>query len=153
MQDTECNYGIHDKALLAVIQAFKTWKRYTRGSQRPVQVFIDHKNLVPFMSTKELTQRQGRYQEFLSQYNFGIIYRPGREGRNWTPSPEDQEINPQRERRRLENGWGFNYQKKNTRTYKKVKNSRSRKWGWRNFRTRTKKTYDKHRTKTMKYKQ
>ena len=33
------------------------------------------------MSTKELSERQGRWQEFLSQYNFRIIYRPRKEGR------------------------------------------------------------------------
>ena len=81
MQDAECNYDIHDKELLAVIQAFKEWKRYTRGSPRLIQVLTDHKNLVTFMSTKELSERQGRWQEFLSQYNFRIIYRPGKEGR------------------------------------------------------------------------
>ena len=31
MQDAECNYDIHDKELLAVVQALKEWKRYTRG--------------------------------------------------------------------------------------------------------------------------
>ena len=81
MQDAECNYNIHGKELLAMIQAFKEWKRYTRRSPKPVQVFTDHKNLVTFMSTKELSERQGRWQEFLSQYNFRIIYRPGKEGR------------------------------------------------------------------------
>ena len=79
MQDAECNYDIHDKALFAIIQAFKEWKRDIRGSPRPVQVFTDHKNLVTFMSTKELSERQGRCQEFLSQYNFRIRYRPGKE--------------------------------------------------------------------------
>ena len=81
MQDAECNYDIYDKELLAIVQALKEWKRYTRGSPRPVQVFTDHKNLVTFMSTKELSNRQGRGQEFLSQYNFRIIYRPGKEGK------------------------------------------------------------------------
>ena len=66
MQDAECNYDIHDKELLAVVQALKEWKRYTRGSPRPIQVFTDHKNLVTFMLTKELSERQGRWQEFLS---------------------------------------------------------------------------------------
>ena len=79
LQDTECNYDIHNKELLAIVQALKAWKRYTRGSPRPVQVFTDHKNLVTFMSTKELSDRQGRWQELLSQYNFRIIYRPGKE--------------------------------------------------------------------------
>ena len=66
IQDAECNYDIHDKKLLAIVQALKKWKIYTRGSLRPVQVFTDDKNLVTFMSTKELSDRQGRWQEFLS---------------------------------------------------------------------------------------
>ena len=81
MQDAECNYDIHDQELLAVVQAHKEWKRYTRGSTRPIQVFTDYKNLVTFMTTKELSERQGRWREFLSQYNFRIIYRPGKERR------------------------------------------------------------------------
>ena len=92
MQDAEYNYDIHDKELLAIVQALQQWKRYTRGSPRPVQVFTDHKNLVTFMSTKELSDRQGRWQEFLSQYNFRIIYRPGKERRKpdaFTRRPED----------------------------------------------------------------
>ena len=68
MQDAKCNYDIHDKELLAIIQALKEWKRYTRGNPRPVKVFTDHKKLVTFMSTKELSDRQGRWQEFLSHY-------------------------------------------------------------------------------------
>ena len=80
MQDAECNYDIHDKELLAIIQALKEWKRYTRGSPTPIRVLTDHKNLVTFMTTKELSERQARWQRFLSQYNFKIEYRPGREG-------------------------------------------------------------------------
>ena len=75
------HYDIHDKELLAIVQVFKEWKRDTRGSPRPIQVFTDHKNLVTFMTTKELSHRQGRWREFLSQYNFRIIYRPGKEGK------------------------------------------------------------------------
>ena len=56
MTDAECNYDIHDKELLTVIQAFKEWKRYTRGSLKTIQVYTDHKNLVTFMSTKELSE-------------------------------------------------------------------------------------------------
>ena len=44
-------------------------------------LFRSHKSLVTFMTTKDLSERQGRWQEFLSQYNFRIIYRPGKEGR------------------------------------------------------------------------
>ena len=58
MQDAECNYDIHAKKLLAIIQAFKEWKRYTSGSPTPIQVLTDHKNLVTLMTTKELSEGQ-----------------------------------------------------------------------------------------------
>jgi len=80
MSDAECNYDIHDKELLAMVQAFHEWKRYTRGNPKPRRVLTDHKNLVTFMTTKELNERQARWMLELSQYNFKIEYRPGKEG-------------------------------------------------------------------------
>ena len=53
MSNAQCNYNIHDKELLATLQAFHEWKRYTRGSWKPARVLTDHKNLVPFMTMKE----------------------------------------------------------------------------------------------------
>ena len=75
----ECNYDIHDKELLAIIQAFTKWKRYTGGSPEPFRVLVDLKNLVTFRSTKAQSEREARWQRFLSQYNFKIEYRPGKE--------------------------------------------------------------------------
>jgi len=69
---------MHDHELLAIVQAFHEWKRYTRGSLKPVQVLTDHKNLVTFMTTKEPSERQARWMQELSQYNFKIEYRPGK---------------------------------------------------------------------------
>jgi len=80
MSNAECNYDIHDKELLAIVQAFDEWKQYTRGSPKPIQVLTDHKNLVTLMMTKELSKRQARWMQELSQYNFKIDYRPGNEG-------------------------------------------------------------------------
>jgi len=80
MSDAEFNYDIHDKELVAIVQAFHEWKRYTRGNPKPIRVLTDHKNLVTFMTTKELNERQVRLMQELSQYNFKIEYRPGKEG-------------------------------------------------------------------------
>jgi len=80
MSDAECNYDIHDKELLAIVQAFHEWKRYTRGNLKPIPVLTDDKNLVTFMTTKELNERQAQWMQELSQYNFKIEYRPGKEG-------------------------------------------------------------------------
>ena len=79
MQPAECNYDIHDKELLAIIQAFMEWKRYTRGSSKPIRVLTDHKNFVTFLSTKEQSERQARWRQFLTQYNFKIEYQPRKE--------------------------------------------------------------------------
>jgi len=80
MSDTKCNYDIHDKELLAIVQAFHEWKRYTRGNPKPIRVLTDHQNLVTFMTTKEQNERQAQWMQELSQYNFKIEYRPGKEG-------------------------------------------------------------------------
>jgi len=80
MSDAECNHDIHDKELLAIVQALHKWKRYTRGNPKPIRVLTDHKNLVTFMTTKELNERQARWMQELSQYNFKIEYRPGKKG-------------------------------------------------------------------------
>ena len=80
MSDAECNYDIHDKELLAIVQAFHEWKRYTGGNPKPIRVLTDHTNLVTFIKTKELNERQAKWMQELSQYNFKIKYRPGKEG-------------------------------------------------------------------------
>jgi len=80
MLDAECNYDIHDEELLAIVQAFHEWKRYSRGNPKPIRVLRDHKNLVTFMTTKELNERQARWMQEHTQYNLKIEYRPGNQG-------------------------------------------------------------------------
>jgi len=76
----ECNYEIYDKELLAIVHAFEEWRPHLEGSSHPVQVLSDHKNLEYFMSTKLLNRRQARWSEFLSRFDFRIVYRPGKAG-------------------------------------------------------------------------
>ena len=70
LSDAECNYDIHDKEPLTIVQAFHEWKRYTRGNPKPLRVLKDHKDLVTFMTTKELNERHARWMQELIQYNF-----------------------------------------------------------------------------------
>jgi len=53
-QPAEINYEIHDKELLAVVDAFKHWRRYCEGATHQVQVYSDHQNLEYFTTTKVL---------------------------------------------------------------------------------------------------
>ena len=50
----EMSYEIHDKKLLAIVNAFKQWHVYLKGLKHEVQVYSDHKNLLYFMTTKVL---------------------------------------------------------------------------------------------------
>jgi hypothetical protein len=76
----ECNYEIYDKELLAIIRCFEEWRPEVEGSEIPIKVLSDHRNLEYFMSTKMLNRRQARWSEFLSRFNFKINYRPGKQG-------------------------------------------------------------------------
>lgn len=73
----ECNYEIYDKELLAIIKALEEWRPELQGVQQDFDILTDHKNLEYFTTTKSLNQRQMRWSEFLSGFNFKITYRPG----------------------------------------------------------------------------
>ena len=77
---TECNYEIYDKELLAIVRCFEEWRPELEGAPSPVKVITDHRNLEYFMTTKLLNRRQARWSEFLSRFNFKIVFRPGHQG-------------------------------------------------------------------------
>ena len=74
----ETRYKMHNGELLAIIEAFKTWKHYLEGSRHEVLIFTDHNNLRRFMDTKSLSSRQVRWAQKLSCYHFQIDYRQGK---------------------------------------------------------------------------
>jgi len=76
-QPAEINYEIHDKELLAIVNAFKHWRRYCEGATHQVQVFSNHQNLEYFTTTKVLNRRQARWAQELAGIDFRIYYRPG----------------------------------------------------------------------------
>ncbi|CCG84601.2 protein of unknown function [Taphrina deformans PYCC 5710] len=78
LQPAELNYEIHDKELLAIVDCFKEWRIYLQGAKHKTTVWTDHKNLVYFTTTKTLNQRQTRWSQTLSEYDFIITYRAGK---------------------------------------------------------------------------
>ena len=75
MIPAETQYKTHDGELLAIVEAFKTWKHYLEGCKPKVLVLTDHNNLCQFMDTKSLSSRQVRWAQELSRYHFRIDYR------------------------------------------------------------------------------
>ena len=78
MIPAETRYKTHDGELLAIIEAFKTWRHYLEGCKHEVLVFTDHNNLCQFMDIKSLSSRQVHWAQELSQYHFRIDYRQGK---------------------------------------------------------------------------
>ena len=65
----ERNYDIYDRELLTVIQALKEWCHYLTGTEHPVTIITDHKNLGYFKQPQNLSCRQARWWLFLQEYD------------------------------------------------------------------------------------
>ena len=78
MIPAETRYETHDQELLAIVEAFKTWRHYLEGCKFEVLVLTDHNNLRRFMDTKSLSSRQVWWAQELSCYHFRIENRQGK---------------------------------------------------------------------------
>ena len=78
MIPAETRYETYDGELLAIVEAFKTWRHYLKRSQHEVLVLTDHNNLRWFMETKSLSSRQVCLAQKLYCYHFQIDYCQGK---------------------------------------------------------------------------
>ncbi|XP_070679257.1 uncharacterized protein [Malus domestica] len=72
----EKNYPTHDLELAVIIFALKIWRHYLYGEK--CKIFTDHKSLQYLFTQRDLTLRQRRWIELLSDYDCTIEYHPGR---------------------------------------------------------------------------
>ena len=70
----ECNYEIYDKKVLIIVRVFKKWRFELKDFKFFIEVISNYKNLKYFIFSKLLNRRQARWFEFLSRFNFRIIY-------------------------------------------------------------------------------
>jgi hypothetical protein len=75
LKDAELNYDIHDKELLAIINALNKWSTYCKSMEHKITILSDHKNLEYWQMKKDLNLRQARWAEQLANYDFAITYR------------------------------------------------------------------------------
>jgi len=78
LKDPECNYNIHDKELLAIVNALRKWDTYCKTMGPKIMILTDHKNLEYWETKKDLNLQQARSGERLANYDFVIKYRPGK---------------------------------------------------------------------------
>nr|KYP59799.1 Retrovirus-related Pol polyprotein from transposon 17.6 [Cajanus cajan] len=76
LKNHERNYPTHDLELAAMVFALKIWRHYLYGAR--FSVFSDHKSLKYLFDQKELNMRQRRWMEFLKDYDFQLMYHPGK---------------------------------------------------------------------------
>ena len=54
LNETEKNYEIHNKEILAMIHCLEAWKYFLEQSRSKFEVWTDHKNLEDFMRNQKL---------------------------------------------------------------------------------------------------
>lgn len=75
----ELRYPIYDKEFMAIYVALgkQHWRHYCEGSKFPVTILTDHKNITYFTTTQELSRRQVKYYERLSEFKLIIKHCKG----------------------------------------------------------------------------
>src|SRR5262249_34966580 len=77
MNETQRNYEIYDKELLAIMTALDSWRHLLMGAREEFEIYTDHKNLDYFRKPQKLNGRQARWMTQLANYNYSLHHRPG----------------------------------------------------------------------------
>ena len=76
LKDHEWSYPTHDMELATIIFALKIWHHYIYGEQ--LEVFSNHKSMKYIFTQRDLYTRQGRWMEYLEDYELTLHYHPGK---------------------------------------------------------------------------
>ena len=74
MVPTETQYKTYNDELLAIVEAFKTWRHYLEVCKHKVLVLTDHNNFCRFIDTKSLSSKLVHWAYDHSCYYFRINY-------------------------------------------------------------------------------
>ena len=77
LNETERNYKIHNKEMLAIIRGLEAWRHLLEGAQYKFEIWTDHKNLEYFMKAQKLNRRQARWALYLSRFDFTLKHVAG----------------------------------------------------------------------------
>ena len=72
---TQQNYPVHEQELLAIVESLKRFRNLLHGAR--FRVFTDHRALQYIQSQRNLSPRQQRWLEVISEFDFTIEYIPG----------------------------------------------------------------------------
>jgi len=72
------NYDTYSREILAIVETIIQRKHYVKGANQTILIVCDHGNLEYFQTSKVLSQRQRRWVEILSCYNFVVKHLEGK---------------------------------------------------------------------------
>src|SRR5258707_11263496 len=75
--DTERNYQIHNKEMLAIMHALDEWCHFLEGVTEKFKIRMDHQNLTYFQDAQKLNCQQAHWSLFLSRFDFSLCHQPG----------------------------------------------------------------------------
>lgn len=75
LNSAQQNYAVHEIELLAGVETMLRHRNILQGTR--FRWFTDHKGLVHLLRQKNLTGRQARWIEKISEFDFEIVYVPG----------------------------------------------------------------------------
>ena len=75
LHKSERNYAVHEKELLAIVDAFRVWRYYLLGAH--TDVFTDHNSIKYLQTQPSLTTKQIHWAGKLQEYDHTIYYQPG----------------------------------------------------------------------------
>lgn len=78
----ETRYSLTEQEMLSIIFATWQWRHILLNTPEPVKVFVDHRPLAGEIKKKNSASRLMRFKVALSEFNFEIIYRKGKEHGN-----------------------------------------------------------------------
>jgi hypothetical protein len=76
LNETRQRYAAYDKEMFAILEALRVWRPYLAG--KPFTIVTDHAPLQYLQTQATLSPRQARWLDRLSEYQFTIVYKPGR---------------------------------------------------------------------------
>ena len=77
LSETQRNYEIYDRELLAIMIALEEFRRYLLDARQPFEIWTDHANLQYFKKPQKLNRRQARWLTELQDYHF-TLHVPGK---------------------------------------------------------------------------
>ena len=77
LNETERNYKIHDKKMLAIIRGLENWRHLLEGAKFKFEIWMDYMNLEYFMKAQKLNHRQAQWALYLSRFNFTLKHVSG----------------------------------------------------------------------------